>query len=579
MKRTLLLILFLSAMQFTMATPAKQVWRSYKQSDGTTITVAMYGDEFFHFYITQDKIPLYLEDNGNFCYAKAIGFGIASTGVIAHEPAFRTSTEMSSISSISDLCAIRDNSPSPEINRMRKASKIQKSIYDGTEKKGLVIMVSFSDQDFTIKKSDVEDMLNKEGYNLYKANGSVHDYYKEQSSGNFNVKFNIAGPVKLPKSCHYYGHVANTLYDNVGEMVAEACKAIDDTTDYKQYDWDGDGNVDMVFLLYAGYAAYLDSTKNLIWPHEYWLSYFNAYPKGITLDNVVINQYACGDELNDNGYMEGLGTFCHEFSHCLGLPDFYTYTGIDLMGYWDTLAYGIFLGNGWCPPNFTAYEKAFCGWKEPIELTSPTTINNLASSTDGGNTYRITNNCDSAGIDEYYLLENRQKTGWDKYLPGHGLMISHIDYDKNVWAKNDVNNDINHPRMTIFTANNTTKNADFKNMLYPTDTNDSLTDFSVPADTVFNVNKNGTKFMGKPITAIKENSDGTISFKFCGGNTPDGINKVTADINTFIGKPAFIYDSTGKLLKKVNSFNTKELLPMGIYMIMNEKGKVAKISF
>lgn len=575
-----------------MAIPARKAWRTVTQSDGTALRITLCGDENFHFYMTEDEVPLVLDETtGDYCYATALGFGMASTGVMAHEAALRTSAETAVLSDMESVSAMRRYSPrgnAAQQRRMRrKVAGQRRSISDGQEKRGLVIMVSFSDRDFSTEDAweQWNDILNKEGYSENGAYGSVHDYFYDQSDGLFDLKFDLAGPVKMDSTCYYYGkndHYGSDM--NVGELVATACLAIADTTDFSQYDWDEDGYVDQVYILFAGYGEhYSGNNSSLIWPHEFYLSGYSEYWGGVPVGDVIVDQYACGCELNgleDRGKsLSGLGVFCHEFSHCLGLPDFYTYTGRDMLGDYDLLSSGCYNGNSWCPSNYTAYEKEFCGWHTPEVLSSPVTITGMMPMSAGGTVYKVVNECDSDDIDEYYLLENRQKTGWDAYIPGHGLLIMHVDYDEYAWWNNIVNDDFSHPRMTIIPANNIYQTARAAGFPYPYDGKDSLTDVSRPVARVYNKNINGTRYMGKPITEIAEAEDGMISFKFCGGDEALAINQVESDEKSLIDRPATIYDAAGRKVRSVGALRADEQLPQGLYIIRGKDGTAVKVRY
>lgn len=311
-----------------------------------------------------------------------------------------------------------------------------------------------------------------------------------------------------------------------GEMVAEACLwAHEHGINFSKYDWNGDGEVDQVFVLYAGHgeASYKDA--NTVWPHMHYLS-ASDYGKSLSLDGVTVDTYACSSELNGDGNLDGIGTFCHEFSHCMGFPDLYdtSYAGWFGMGDFDLMCSGSYNGDGICPAGYSAYEKAECGWltlKDMTNIEQETSIVGVQPMSADEDAYIIKN---KGHEDEYYILENRQKTGWDSYLPASGLMITHVDYDADIWDWNmpntsgkyeDANGNTktnDHQRLTIFRAGNSSSDYGDSSDLYPYRGNNSLTKTSSPASTLYNTNSNGSKYMHVAIKDIAIASDGTASF-------------------------------------------------------------------
>jgi M6 family metalloprotease-like protein len=199
------------------------------------------------------------------------------------------------------------------------------------KRKGLVILVNFQDTKMmrTHTQTEWNDYFNLKGYSKLNNSGSVHDYFYNQSYGLFDLEFDVVGPVTVSKKMAAYG--ANDAYGNDVDpagMVYEACQLAADQVNFADYDWDGDGEVDQVYLIYAGYgeAANSNTLANTIWQHE-WNLEEAGY--SLTIDGVRINTYGCSSELNgDSGsYMDGIGTACHEFSHCLGIPDLYDTSG------------------------------------------------------------------------------------------------------------------------------------------------------------------------------------------------------------------------------------------------------------
>lgn len=398
------------------------------------------------------------------------------------------------------------------------------------QRHGLIILVNFADSKFNTSKFGPTQTLysriaNEANYGENNFKGSISDYFKAQSGGQFLLDFDVAGPVTLPNGYSYYGQNDDDGYDKrPKEMVREACQAVDGSVDFSKYDWDGDGEVEEVFVVYAGNGEHDTTNKpNLIWPH---MDNLANYDEQLTLDGVTINTYACASELNGDKTLSGIGTFCHEFSHCMGFPDMYD-TASDGnnfgMGSWDLMDYGSYNGDGYVPAGYSGYEKMVCGWTTPIELDKPMTVNGMERLADMGQTYIIYN---KGNRNEYYILENRQQSGFDKYLPGSGLLIERVDYDKDIWEWNAVNttnggyypegsytpsyND--HQRITIFHANNI--EYDGNNATYPYASLDSLTDSSQPAATVWNANADGTYLMHCRVYGITQNADGTVAFSF-----------------------------------------------------------------
>lgn len=574
------------------AVPAQSVWRTFTQSDGTTITVRLCGDENLHYYVTEDGVPLLRDANGDFCYADAIGFGVKSSGVIAHEQARRSPQERRHVSSLASVASMRGLTARASVAAGKRAVKrmATRALADGSERRGLVVMMEFADKKFydTDANAVWSDILNTEGFSEYGANGSVSDYFRDQSAGLFNLKFDVIGPVMAKHPRDYYGKdTTNNIDIHVGELVVEACDAAKAAgVNFRDYDWDGDGEVDQVFVLYAGGGqANTGNPSYFIWPHEYYVSEYSQWPDGYMIDGVKIDTYACGCELYgtetfSRGELSGLGTFCHEFSHCLGLPDFYNTTGgNDMLGDWDLLSSGCYNANGWCPPNYTAHEKELSGWIQAVELTEPTTVSDLLPMSSGGSAYKVRNDC-YGDVDEYYLLENRQQTGWDAYVPGNGLIVTHVDYDADKWYDNSVNDDESHFGVAIIPASGTNEPNSFR-VPFPYNKRDSLTDNSRPAATVYNTNVRGTKLMGKPITHITRNEDaGTVSFDFMGGGVNDGISTVeTAPESSMAGLPALVFDAAGRRVARVEAYDgLPASLPAGIYLVKSTNGTTLKVT-
>lgn len=554
------------------AVPARRTKITVRQSDGTELVVSQRGDEHLHYYVTDDGLPLLRDANGDFCHAIIEDGNIVSSAILAHDISRRTEQERAFIASRGDISdsmsGIRQAKVSSRntarTRKMQKARVNGKTVYEGN-KRALVILVNFKDNTFTIPlpKEHFLKKLNETGYSEYNCHGSVSQYFSDQSNGVFNLTFDVAGPYTLSKNMAYYGgNKSNGDDKNPQAMAKEACILAAKDVNYADYDWYGDGYVDLVFVVYAGYNEAQLGASETIWAHQWNLGTF------LTYNNKKIYTYACSSELagNKGTTPDGIGTFCHEFSHCLGLPDFYdTVTGKAFgMNRWSLMDYGNYLGkndNSGCPCNYTAYERWCCGWSTPEELNAVRNVQNMTSLDSGNAGYIIYND---AHRDEYYILDNRQQVGWDSYLPGHGLLVTHVDYNENIWDYNEVNIDASHQRCTIIHADNsigTETHEDLAGDPFPGKTGRTeFTDTSIPAATLFNDNANGAKFMSKPITDITESGTGLISFKFMGG-IGDAINDVTIN-------GSHSYD-------RIIPHNYRQMLPHGIRLKKHD-GKTIK---
>ena len=350
--------------------------------------------------------------------------------------------------------------------KTRQSSQEEIRHYEG-EKKGLIILVEFADVHFATDNplQTWSDIANKQGYSENEAIGSVSDYFYDQSYGKFRLTFDVVGPVVAAHNHEYYGEnkdwgpPTGWFDKNVGELVEEACKGVADKVNFADYDWDNDGEVDQVFLLYAGRGEndYGRKDSTVIWPHMASLILDWDYKDGVVIQGKRINIYACSNEIWSNSlhpHLAGIGTFCHEFSHCLGLPDLYnTEEGTSVLGDYDLMDYGSYLGEGWCPVGYSSYERYVCGWLTPEPTDDPAGITSLLPlhTNPDARIYRS-----SKDANDYYLIEYRQKaeSSWDKFYPKTGLQAWHIDYDKEVWMNNEVNNDPNHLRVERMTVGN-----------------------------------------------------------------------------------------------------------------------------
>lgn len=452
---------------------------------------------------------------------------------------------------------------STRLRSARRTSEVNPYIGD---RRQLVILVAFADRLFKDDETTTMELWDKifNTKNLTEApyKGSVHDYFFAQSYSQLNLTFDLQY-VQLSENCEKY-RSWDMRYDDPADNddnsqylvqdIMEVLKTRD--IDWSLYDWDGDGYVNQLLIVYAGEGMNDGGGKNSIWPHQWWLSeHLKDHQPDVYCDPVNVN-YGDKDYLVDSycaieeigGSYASFGTICHEYSHCFGFPDFYN-SATRYVGAWDLMDDGNYNGGGYCPPGYSAHERMLMGWLDITELSEPTVINDLGSLEEQSQAYLIRND---GYANEYYIVENRQQTGWDQYLPGSGIVIFHIDYDEDVW-ENGLPNKPSHKRYTIIPANNITSYSrkDAVEWTYPYGENDSLTNLSKPAASLLHENIDGTKFMNKPIWNM-EVTGGVASFTFI--EEPTGIWERKTE-----GKAEILFD----------------LGP--IYIIRNARGEIKKV--
>ena len=493
------------------AIPAKPgLVKQLTLSDGTTVSARLVGDEYGHYWLGTDG-KAYRAD--------------AATGLFQ-------AVDAQAVMESAKVKRAQANARRAARLAPRKVGGIGN--YTG-KKKGLIILVNFDGTTFKSANNNAlyQRIANEENFVHDNFVGSMYDYFYAQSDGQFELTFDVVGPVEVSGTQAYYGSNDSDGNDlHPAEMVIEALQLADSlwNVNYADYDWNKDGEVEQVYVVYAGKGEADGGASYTIWPHEWDLSSAAHYGDGAgaqTMDDVRINTYACGAELDGtSGSIAGIGTMCHEFSHCLGYPDFYDtdYSGGQGMGYWDLMDGGSYNGDGFQPAGYTSYERWVAGWKEPIKLTSTMAVTGMKGLQEGGESYVIYNGGNS---NEYFLLENRQMVGWDASLPGEGLLILHVDYNASSWSNNTPNDDPYHQRMTWIPADNKyqyttyqgTKYYTFDGMAndtYPYGSVNSFSKTSTPAAKFYNKNTDGTYYMDTSVENITQNADGTISFNFVG---------------------------------------------------------------
>ena len=499
-----------------LAIPANPKPYIVTQPDGTTINVRLCGDEYYHYYTTEDGSPITLCDDGYYRYttidaqnnlvASADAVGKVRASVLPDKKiVMERHNELYKVNKAKRVVNMQ-NMKSPMRNVVNKEASNKGVV------KGIIVLAEFQDQRFTFTQSTINQMMNKEGYtDVYGSIGSARDYFIAQSYGQFQPEFDVVGPVTLSQNMSYYGANENGNDIRPHEMVAEACQLASQQglADMSDYDHNGDGYVDIVYVIYAGYPESSGADSSTIWPHA-WYVYSGGGLK-VNIDGVILDRYACSAELYGNSGSNpcGIGTFCHEYSHTLGLPDWYDidYSGAMGMSWWSIMASGSYGINGYVPVGYNAYERELCGWLEFNELTEDSYITMPELNTDKTAAYKIT----STNANQYITLETRCKKGWDMSLPSEGMMVIAVDYDYYAWIINGPNDDPERQRFKLIPADNSWSDYDLYGDLYPYGGNRILSSTSLPKMQVHN-----TIINGKSITGITYNN-GVTTFDFENG--------------------------------------------------------------
>lgn len=542
------------------AAPATPEKVRIKQPDGSFVEVYVRGDEYLNYYENAA--------DGSLMQRSADGF----IRRVADQEAFRRK--------LPALYAERKMRKADTGGRLAPGGAPAPIPVDFPTKgkvKGLVLLVEYQDVKFSenAKREIYDELLNSDSYTGDLATGSVKQYFKDQSDGQFITEFDVAGPFCLDHPMAYYGKGSGGG-ELVAEMFEEGCNQADaQGVDFTQYDSNNDGIVDFVFVVYAGYGEAQGGPQESVWPQQVDL-YYQVWS---TYDGMYLNKGACSCELHGNtgSQIDGIGTICHEFSHVLGLPDVYDvfYMGSYGMGHWDVMDIGSYNNDSRTPANYTALDKYTVGWLTPTVLTS--SQNNLALNPFGtsNEAYFVVSGADQ---NEYYTLENRQQEGWDAGLAGHGLLMSHVTYDAVAWKSNVVNSGKNpFDRVALVSADNTQTLDSEDGDVYPGVK--GVTEFS-PATTPAQKwrTAGADPFWLSGITE----TDGVISFNFDTG-APSSISMpfIDADLNGNVlsvsnprGEEVAIYGIDGTQVAKSSAINLTQTLAKGVYVLKSGRRSV-----
>jgi len=511
-KLTLLLLATLFAGLQAIAITANPKPFPVPQPDGTILSVKLVGDEHYHYNTTADGYTIMLNEAGAYVYAQRDGSSIKPTSVLAHDEGARDLQELTLLENTDKN--LTDQVASLRAKRVRLAPRhVDLADFDWDTFQGLVILIDFKDKTFAIDnpQSFYDHLFNTEGLKSYvdsftgeevSCMGSVYDYFTQQSNGIFTPHFDVFGP-------YTSSYRADQFTDrNTASIFRTILNEADADVDFSRYDANHDGKVDMVAFIVAGYSAAHGNNENYLWPHESVLD--AARKDGLLLDRYSSSTELYGQENNPRSvHVDGIGTICHEFSHVLGLPDFYdtdnTGSGgaSHVPGTWDLMASGNYNDEGRTPAGYSLYERYALGWVQPQVITA-----------EGNYTLQPVNETPDGYIlltpqeGEFFVIDNRQKTGWDTFLPGHGMMVTRVDSTNlDVWSTNSVNCSPAHNYLELIRAAGTIT-GDKPSDPFPGTMNvTSLTNETLP--TLKNWAGEDNEFQ---INDIAEN-DGVVTFK------------------------------------------------------------------
>lgn len=461
------------------AVPADPTPRLFTQADGTKLSVVKMGDEYGYQEFTTDGIPIVFNPStGNYDYAALQAGSIVASGVAAANDNERSATVRSYVASI-DIKALTSASlqawalqKARFSSRRAPASKIRISDFPTIGRhKALVVLVEFRDVKFSTVDGDpkgyYEGLLNQEGFTYRNgAHGSARDFYHACSNGQFDPQFDVVGPITLSQNASAYG--ANRYFrgddgqtyqqidSGMPQFLVEAFTLADKLADFSQYDENHDGYVDNVYFFYAGSGEADSNDAQAIWPHAAFLE--KDWGIHLSFDGLKMGHYACSNEVRGGTqYPVGIGTFVHEFGHVLGLADHYDTqyaSGRTGVNQWDVMAAASYNDNQNTPPVFNAFERAELGWLSYTDITPATAgVIEVPNLLDANKGYRIV--VPNTQDREYFIFENRMAKDWDRTLPGHGLLVWHVDMDSAAWTENRINVSPTHQRLDLVEADGT----------------------------------------------------------------------------------------------------------------------------
>lgn len=562
MKKILLTLSMAITMSSAWAAKAINKPITIQQSDGTLITVYLHGDEDFHWYTSADGTILLRNGND-----------------------FTPITETPET-----FFAKAENARRMNVMKREPVTGSPKALFPHTgSPKALVILAQYQDVAFSLAdpKKSFDQYLNKAegeqedfGASENLNYGSVRQYFMDMSNGQYSPTFDVVGPVTLPNNMEYYGGTNDNATDEkASQLVIDACELVKNDVDFSQYDSNNDGYVDLVYVIYAGYGQSMGGANNTMWPKSFSVNTSNTY-NGKKLYRSGINNELLGNESwPETKQINGIGLFVHEFSHCLGLPDFYASRLKSIydnqgMEDWSVMDNGTYNMNGYVPAAYTAWEREAFGWCTIATLTEDTQLQ-IDNIDYGGKAYKF---CNDNNKDEYFVIQRFQNRKWNYPMANSkekmdGLLIYHVDYNSTDFSisSNNVNNTVGHPRMAVVPSDGILTSSyrdialstyweDIKGDLYGAGTKTGKTDF-IQSDAIAN-SKWFTEGTARNIYNIHINDDEAMWLDFGKNLSTDGIDNITANTEGRQG----IYSLSGTFLG-----NSSANLPKGIYIIGGKK--------
>jgi M6 family metalloprotease-like protein len=502
-------------LQQVYAVPAVPWPVEIRQPDGTKVTVRIRGDEKAHWMESPDGYTLMYDSKKTVVYAELdpegnmrpstmkYGYGEASLRSSTGEPIQKglrySPSQVYMLKQIWEV-ASRQSTPQPAPAAT-------------AEKKALLILMDFPDRPFSKTKADFEALVNQVGYNTDGAEGSVKDFYRENSYGKLELNTTVAGPYTADSSAAFYANGKSQILAT--EAVTRAAAELN------LQDYADNGALETFHIIFAGHGAETGLPgSQYIWSHMW------AIWPSIIRDGVRVSVFSCSPELrNASGTdLTRIGVICHELGHVFGSPDYYDsdyaengeYPGT---GCWDLMADGSWNNSGITPAHINMFQKMCYGWVTPTELTSYTMVDSMPNSAQNAVAYTYTANANG----EMYLLENRQKTGFDRAVPGHGLLIWHVHQA----ALGGNGSNTGHPQN-----------------LYPVVASSSTAIPNSIPDSYGSVNSTGTPFPGT--SGKTDFTDMTVPQAFSWKNL-QGIGKPVTNISERDGKISFVFMQSGPL--------------------------------